>query len=756
MRKIFRIAKLELNLMFYSPIAWLVLVLFTIQTGITFFDLLYTQETSQQLGRPLSVLTKVLFAGDKGILATVQRNLYLYVPLLTMGLFSREFSSGSIKLLVSSPVTNVQIVLGKYFALLIYGLLLMGILSLFIIPAEIGIKDADLPFVIGGILGNYLLLCVYAAIGLFMSSLTSYQIVAAISTLAVLAFLNFIGTIGQQYDLVREITYWFSLNGRTNNFVNGLISTKDLVYFFVIMLMFLAFTYMRLEFSRLILSRSRKIMNYLGVVLVCVGIGYVSSMPVCNYYYDSTRFKDRTLTDTSQNILDLMDSKQDVEITSYVNILHYSAQYGTPLNRIDDQNHFEKYRRFIPEMKMNYIAYYDTVPYNRDTVLTLSEKAKNAASAYKFDFEKVLNPNQIRSEINLLPEHNRLVRFLSYNGKTTPLRMFDDILAYPGEREITAAFKRLLDDPVKIGILSGHGERNIQILDNSGFKVFMNGTNVRSSLINQGFDVFEVTGSAGHKLIDSIDVLVVSDPVEKIDSTVVNSISDYLLAGGDAIFTADPGNENLNHFFDLLGIEKLEGTLLEESEDFEMDLIQGKIPPVAEKLNIKFYDDAIVTLNKAMGLNLEKVQNTYEVTPLVITNIETVWSKIGPFDLGLERVKFDPSAEQKKAVPVIVALEKQFENNRQRIIVSGDSDFLSNSEMTRNNLRNVNASFATKVFSWLVDDKFPIKTSRPKALDTEITINRNQILVWKYVFVILLPILIAITGIYLLMRRKRF
>lgn len=129
--------------------------------------------------------------GEKGILAVIQKNLYLYIPLLSMGLFSRELSSGSFKLLLSSPVTVFQIVLGKYLSLMVYCLLLVVVLSSFIITGMFSIENLDIPFILGGILGIYLLMCAYSAVGLFMSSLTSYQVVAAMSTLAILALVEF-------------------------------------------------------------------------------------------------------------------------------------------------------------------------------------------------------------------------------------------------------------------------------------------------------------------------------------------------------------------------------------------------------------------------------------------------------------------------------------------------------------------------------------------------------------------------------------
>src|SRR5690606_1223341 len=197
MKKILKIARLELSLLFYSPIAWLVLIIFIVQCGVTFTDLLYARETSQQLGGELKSLTVDIFGGGKGFFAAVQGKLFLYIPLLTMGLMSRELSSGSIKLLLSSPVTTAQIILGKFAAMMAYGFLLVAVLLCIMFAGSFSIENIDYRFVLGGILGLYLLICAYSAIGLFMSSLTSYQVEAAISTLAIFAALKFVGTIGQ-------------------------------------------------------------------------------------------------------------------------------------------------------------------------------------------------------------------------------------------------------------------------------------------------------------------------------------------------------------------------------------------------------------------------------------------------------------------------------------------------------------------------------------------------------------------------------
>ena len=153
MRIIFKIAKTELRDLFYSPIAWLILIIFTFQTGMLFSGTIHNFALSQEQGAAYGNLTYFIFASYNGLFANVQTYLYLYIPLLTMGLMSRELGSGSIKLLYSSPITNSQIVLGKYVAMLIYGLVLIGVLAVYAVYVFCVVQNADVTLVLSGLLG---------------------------------------------------------------------------------------------------------------------------------------------------------------------------------------------------------------------------------------------------------------------------------------------------------------------------------------------------------------------------------------------------------------------------------------------------------------------------------------------------------------------------------------------------------------------------------------------------------------------------
>ena len=154
--------------------------------------------------------------------------------------------------------------------MMIYGIVLVFILFVFVVYGAAAIKSFDFVATLSGLLGLYLLICAYAAIGLFMSSLTSYQVVAAMGTLAVLAVLNFIGGTWQDIAFVRDITYWLSIRGRASEFINGLICSDDVLYFIIVIALFLALSIIRLQGVRQKSAWTVSCGKYIGVVFIAM------------------------------------------------------------------------------------------------------------------------------------------------------------------------------------------------------------------------------------------------------------------------------------------------------------------------------------------------------------------------------------------------------------------------------------------------------------------------------------------------------
>lgn len=760
MRKIIQMARLELAVLFYSPIAWLLLMIFVIQCGIAYTDMLYRMETDQQLSRSLPQLTRALFSGDTGVLTQISQSLYLYIPLLTMSVISRELGSGSIKLIQSSPITNFQVVMGKFIGVMGYGLLLCSVVLVCMLMASFSVTSLDFGFVIGGVFGLLLLLSAYAAIGLFMSSLTSYPIVAAISTLATLAALNYIGLLGQTVDGLREVTHWISLKGKIDGIINGLLTTRELSYFFAVTAFFLVLTMLKLSAGRIRRSLGVRVATIGGLVVALVLVIFVSSRPGNIHYWDTTRTKDQTLSTKSQKLLAPIDDS-DVRLVTYTNLLDHKVVYGEPVNLIKDRLNFERYQRFLPRMKMEYVVYYDSVPNMRDTVSSLVDQARNVAKVKGFNMDKVLSPEEIRKRIDLSGENNGFVRMLEYDGKRTPLRMFDDMIQYPRESEGMAAFKRLVDSAATVWILAGHGERSIYRMDNSNYQIAANGNTIRSSLLNQGFDTRPVNLDSIERIPLEISTLIIADPMELYDEATLGKIESYIDAGGNLLLTGEPGRQGIfNAIAAKLGVQLQDGTVMQESAYYDADLVYSVLSTEADSIGFGLFERARISMPHSAALEFSNSAvahdnaTPFRVTTILQSDLASSWKRLAPYDLANEKVHFDPATEKKAQLPLLAALSRDFNGREQRIIVSGDSDFMNNQEIVRFGVQN--ASFIiSKMFRWFSDGEFPYSPNGENAPDRVVKVDRSQINLQKIILFAILPLLLVASGAIVLIRRRR-
>ena len=273
---IYKIAKTELQMLFYSPIAWLVLIIFTFQCGLIFTGSVTMIEKQQAMGYDPMFISSSIFGR---LFYEVQNYLFLYIPLLTMGLVSKDLAGGTMKLLYSSPMTNAQIILGKYLSMVIFALVLVSIFIVYVIFSLFAVENFDVLQILTGILGLFLLICTYAAVGLFFSTLTSYQIIAAVAPLVFLTFLNFIDRIWQDIDFVRDVTFWLSLPRHAGTFIGGMICSEEIAYFIMFPAMCVWFSIVRLSSRVQKSSWVRNFAKYAGVFLIMAMVAYVSSRP---------------------------------------------------------------------------------------------------------------------------------------------------------------------------------------------------------------------------------------------------------------------------------------------------------------------------------------------------------------------------------------------------------------------------------------------------------------------------------------------
>lgn len=763
MKTIFRLAKTELRLLFCSPVAWLILVIFAFQAGMSFSNIFGVLLKRQALGYGLYGVTTEVYAHYSGLLVSMLRSLYLYIPLITMGLMSREYSSGSIKFLYSSPVTSPQIILGKYVAMVVYALFLMSVLLLYVLFGVFTIEQMNIAFVFAGLLGLFLLTCAYAAIGLFMSSLTPYQVVAAVGTLVVLAILNFIGKIGQDIAFVRDITYWLSMSGRSSVFLRGMICSEDLFYFIIVIALFLTLSILRLQLSRNKCSGWKVAVRYIGVIGFALMLGYITSLPVCKLYYDATATKSNTLTAGSQEIVAKLDG--GLTITTYVNILDANYAQALPDQLKKDFERFERYIRFKPEIEMKYVYYYDE-PANpsfadRFSELQGKERAEKICKTMKLNFKLFLTPEEIRKIIDLRPEGNRFVRVLEReNGQKTFLRLFDDIQKHPSETEITTALKRFLVKAPKVGFLSGHGERNINSIGDRYYYNFARSIYFRYSLINQGFDVTDI-GMDENGIPDDVDILVVADMRSPLSENEQLLLKNYMDKGGNLFILGEPSRQKaMKCVLSSLGVELMPGILLQKNNDLSPSLIMATLTETAAEQSPrlrKIRDWGFrLMMPGVTGLKYDGGKG-YTVLPLAMSPEKGCWNELETIDVVNGQLAVNPRiGEKERAYPVALSLTRSVKGKEQRIIVTGDADCLSNGELLtyRNGVSSANFDFITESFKWLSYGEFPIETFRPDPADNRIYLNRKAWGWIKFVAEGVLPGILLLGGLILWFKRK--
>ena len=256
MRNVWIIALKELNGYFRSPIAYIVLGAFALAFGYFFyFQYLgpfveanlsaaqYAQMTGQMF--PLNVNEMVI----RPLMFLIGIIGLFLVPMITMRLFAEEKKTGTIELLMTSPLTDLQLILGKFLgALMLYISLLLLTLPYMLILFRYGTPDWR-PL-LTGYMGLLLLGGSYLSLGMFLSTLTRNQFVAAVLTFLPLLVLWVVGGNEYSSSTASQVASYLSIVGHMGNFAKGVIDLKDTVYYLTVIALGVFLTARSLESVR--------------------------------------------------------------------------------------------------------------------------------------------------------------------------------------------------------------------------------------------------------------------------------------------------------------------------------------------------------------------------------------------------------------------------------------------------------------------------------------------------------------------------
>jgi len=230
-RNILAIAQKELRSYFSSPIAYIIIGFFALPFGVFFYLYLgaFVRQSLQmaQYGGSMNINQQVI----RYVLQNASVIILFIMPMITMRTYSEEKRSGTIELLLTSPVTDVQIIIGKF----------LGALGLYVAMLLVTVVYIAILFVYGSpewrpLVASYLGLLLmggaFLSIGLLISSTTNNQIVAGIISFVVFLMLWIVGWFAESSGpIMGEVAKYLSITEHFDDFSKGIIDTKHVIYY---------------------------------------------------------------------------------------------------------------------------------------------------------------------------------------------------------------------------------------------------------------------------------------------------------------------------------------------------------------------------------------------------------------------------------------------------------------------------------------------------------------------------------------------
>jgi len=460
---------------------------------------------------------------------------YLFlVPAITMRSFADEKRTGTIEILLTHPVTDLQLVLAKFFAglaLVAFSLLptLLWFLSVYLLGNPVGSIDVGATW--GSFIGLFFLAAIYVAIGVFASSLTDNQIVSFILAMAIsFVFylgLDFVASSGVPY-IFGQILSWFSINSHYLSISRGVVDLSDMVYFTGMALFFLYITGILLRKGNLKLRKTK--INLSVFVVTLLAVFFVST----NFLYraDLTSDKRYSLSDVSKEIAsdinglieiefflegELEPGLQKLQREVFEKIAVLNAYSPKPIRlKITDPyqfNNAQKREEFQNQLKEKGIK---PISFNRKTDQGISTKFIFPGAIIRSG-EKEVAVNFLKNN----PDFSYEVNF-NHSIESVEFELINALQILNREKKSTIAF------------LEGHGEFN-------QYEVF-DFTNALAT----DFNVERLTAQSVQTNSLGIDVLIIAGPKEPFSETDKYIIDQFVMLGGKVVWLIDPVQVSLD------------------------------------------------------------------------------------------------------------------------------------------------------------------------------------------------------------------
>jgi ABC-2 type transport system permease protein len=349
---------------------------------------------------------------------------------------------------------------------------------------------------------------------------------------------------------------------------------------------------------------------------------------------------------------------------------------------------------------------------------------------------------------------------VEYKGKKEFLRTYTPPQVWPDQPHFAAILKRLTRDKnVSIHFLTGHYERNIMSLAGREYGYHTTQKSARRALINEGVDA-DTISLAGNSIPANTNLLVVADPKSDYSAEEKQKLIDYLREGNNAIFYLEPGKQFiLAPVLETIGVYPENGMIVSPNEHEMPHIFQNMLTRsgnfLAKEAPMELFQQygirgGMVENEGSLNLRYEAIDG-FTIEPVITQpGNDKTWIENGVLVVDSAAPVFDAGGGDQKKEEYLIALKlsRKIGNREQRIIVTGDADFMG---INRMKVRTIHSAF----YSWLLYNRYPVYTNYPLAPDLFLKISSTTAKLITGLYVYIGSGILLLGAIMLLTRRKR-
>lgn len=649
----------------------------------------------------------------------------LSVPVLTMRILAEEKRSKTDQLILTAPVSVGSIVMGKFLALTTIFAIPVGIGCLYpLIMSRFGtvpMGDAYL-----SILGYFLFGITAIAIGLFISSLTESQVIAAVLTFAVL-FLGYMmasicNVISSTGNLLTKLLGCFDLYTPFSNLLNGTLDVSAVVYYLSVTALVLFLTVQSIQKRRYSVSvknfsfsaYSTGMIAVVAAIVVVVNI-ILGEMPASWTNIDLTQEKLYSLTDQTKEYVQNM--QEDVTIYVLTNENSQDTTLQQTLQRYDDLSDHITVEYVDPTVNPNFHLQYTSGSISLNSLIVVSDKRS-----------KVVDYNDVY-------ESSTDFDYTTYSYSSTTT-------GYDGEGQITSALDYVLSDEMPMVYMTeGHNEMSLS----SSFQAALKKENVEYETINlMNYDAIPEDAAC----------LLINGAVTDFSADDKDKVISYLEQGGKVVLVtgySDQDMPNLNAILDYMGLQLVDGLVVEQNKDNYYRSPYYLLPEVSSGTYTSgIYNKMYLFAPYVQGIQiLDEEAEGFSYKTFLSTS-DSAFAKAGlenmqdyskgendvdgPFAIGVEAVK---TLENGEATMVVYGCEQIFTDDANAMVSGANQMLFTN---TIGGFVNHETSISIPVKSYEV---------------SYLTVTQSNVLILALITTVFLPIGCMLTGFVIWFRRRK-